>query len=170
MISQIKQQGFTIVELLIVIVVIAILAALSYVGYTSITARANNSTAMASAKAVKDTIQTFQGAHGSFPASRAVMLSGYPSGGSASDAIAKLPSDITFIATADVGASTSPKEVGVQTYTVGGSVVGFIITYRNFSNAAGTNGTANAANSNIKTMTIGDTTTSGGTAAAVPAS
>ena len=47
MISQIKQKGFTIVELLIVIVVIAILAALSYVGYTSITARANNSTAAA---------------------------------------------------------------------------------------------------------------------------
>ena len=96
MISQIKQQGFTIVELLIVIVVIAILAALSYVGYTSITARANNSTAMASAKAVKDTMQVFNGSHGSWPANRAAMVSGYPSGGDATAAVAKLPSDVLF--------------------------------------------------------------------------
>ena len=54
MISQIKQKGFTIVELLIVIVVIAILAAISMAAYTNITARANTSTAAAAAKSVKD--------------------------------------------------------------------------------------------------------------------
>ena len=100
MISQIKQKGFTIVELLIVIVVIAILAALSYVGYTSITARANNSTAAASAKAVKDTAQVFHGSHGVWPADKAAMLSGYPAGGDASLAVAKLPTDVLFPTTA----------------------------------------------------------------------
>ena len=83
MISQIKQKGFTIVELLIVIVVIAILAALSYVGYTSITQRANNSTAAAAAKAVADTAQNYQGANSSYPISRALFISG------GSDPIAK---------------------------------------------------------------------------------
>ena len=154
MISQIKQQGFTIVELLIVIVVIAILAALSYVGYTSITARANNSTAAATAKAVKDTAQNFNGAHGSWPANKAAFTSGIPSGGNASDAIAKLPSDITFAAVAGIGAATDPKTVAVVPH--GSPATGFTITYRNFSNAGGTNGTPNASDSNIKTMTVGD--------------
>ena len=67
MISQIKQKGFTIVELLIVIVIIAILAAISMAAYTNITARANTSSAQAAAKTVKDTIQNFQGAHGAWP-------------------------------------------------------------------------------------------------------
>lgn len=42
MISQTKQKGFTIVELLIVIVIIGILAAISIVAYNSITQRARD--------------------------------------------------------------------------------------------------------------------------------
>ena len=38
-----KNQGFTIVELLIVVVVIAILAAITIISYAGITARANES-------------------------------------------------------------------------------------------------------------------------------
>ena len=117
MISQIKQKGFTIVELLIVIVVIAILAALSYVGYTSITARANNSTAAASAKAVKDTAQVFHGSHGVWPANKAAMLSGYPAGGDASLAVAKLPADILFPATASAANQYSAASDAAQALT-----------------------------------------------------
>ena len=120
MISQIKQKGFTIVELLIVIVVIAILAALSYVGYTSITSRAKDSTAQASAKAVKDAAQTFNGVHGSWPASKTERVNGYPSGGSAADAVAKLPNDITFKTGATaVAATDSEKTVRVFSCTNG---------------------------------------------------
>lgn len=89
-----NQKGFTIVELLIVIVVIAILAAISIVAYTGITARANNSTAAATAKAVKDTAVNYLGANGSLPTQRSQFVSG------GTDAIAKMPSDITFLATA----------------------------------------------------------------------
>ncbi len=46
------QEGFTIVELLIVIVVIAILAAITIVSYNGITARANTSSAQAAASTV----------------------------------------------------------------------------------------------------------------------
>ncbi len=147
MISQIKQKGFTIVELLIVIVVIAILAALSYVGYTSITARANSSTAMASAKAVKDVAQNFNGAHGVWPTTRAHFTSGVPTGGSAADAVAKLPADITFGAVSV--STTDPKMVQVVPH--GSPVAGFTITYRDFSGTT-------------KTMTVGDTSGTAGTA------
>ena len=118
MISQIKQQGFTIVELLIVIVVIAILAALSYVGYTSITARAKDSTAQASAKAVKDAAQVFLGAHGSYPTTKTHFTTGIPTGGNAADAVAKLPADIVFKGTSPVAAD-SEKTVRVLTCTDG---------------------------------------------------
>ena len=43
MLMRIKQQGFTIVELLIVIVVIAILASIAVVGYGGLTRRADHS-------------------------------------------------------------------------------------------------------------------------------
>ena len=149
MISQIKQKGFTIVELLIVIVVIAILAALSYVGYTSITTRANNSTAAASAKAVKDAAQTINGTFGVWPTTKAHFTSGVPAGGNAADAVAKQPSDIQFDTVANVTATTNPKTVAVVPH--GTPVAGFTITYRNFS------GTVN-------TMTVGDTSGTAGTA------
>lgn len=113
MISQIKQQGFTIVELLIVIVVIAILAALSYVGYTSITARAKDSTAQASAKAAKDAISTFQGNHGVAPASVAELRTGVPASGATQAAVAKLPSDITVNSVSLTTAATE-KTVSIQ--------------------------------------------------------
>ena len=113
MISQVKQKGFTIVELLIVIVVIAILAAISMAAYTSISARAKDSTAQASAKAVKDTILTFQGNHGKDPATVAELRSGVPASGATEPAVAKLPSDIT-VNSAALTTSATEKTVSIQ--------------------------------------------------------
>ena len=48
-----KSQGFTIVELLIVVVVIAVLAAITIVSYNGITNRANTSAAAAAASTVQ---------------------------------------------------------------------------------------------------------------------
>lgn len=134
MISQIKQQGFTIVELLIVIVVIAILAALSYVGYTSITARANNSTIAATVKAVKDAAQVYQGANGSLPTTAQQFREG------GTDPVAKLPTDIVFINTTMTNALTdaqavtgtaAPKSVVV----IPCSTTGFRIFYKDFTSS-----------------------------------
>lgn len=152
MISQAKQKGFTIVELLIVIVVIAILAAISIVAYTNITARAKTSTAQATAKAVKDTAQNIQGVHGAFPATKANFVNGTVTG-SSEDPVAKLPSDITFV-TAAPTKTTDPKSVMVQPHSTGtpAVVVGFTITYFDY------------ANDTTKTVLVGSTPGTAGTA------
>ena len=155
MISQIKQKGFTIVELLIVIVIIAILAAISIAAYTNITARANSSSAQAAAKAARDTLQNFQGAHGAWPANKAALVRGAPST-SATDmanAVSKLPSDITFDTVDNVGTTTNPKVIAVVPH--GTPVAGYTIHWRNFSGSP-----------SVDTMTVGDTTGGAGVAMA----
>ena len=54
-----KSQGFTIVELLIVVVVIAILAAITIVSYTGITNRANAATSQETASNLGKKIETY---------------------------------------------------------------------------------------------------------------
>lgn len=54
-----KSQGFTIVELLIVVVVIAILAAITIVSYTGITNRANAAGAQETASNVQKKVETY---------------------------------------------------------------------------------------------------------------
>ena len=131
MISQIKQKGFTIVELLIVIVVIAILAAISMAAYTSITARANTSTASAAAKAVRDVAQTFNGANGVYPTTRAEFISG------GNDSVAKMPSDINFQTGTSASAMTKPTDAqGPKTVKVipyGSPIVGFKVIYWDYA-------------------------------------
>ena len=54
-----KSQGFTIVELLIVVVVIAILAAITIVSYTGITNRANAATSQETASNLQKKVETY---------------------------------------------------------------------------------------------------------------
>jgi prepilin-type N-terminal cleavage/methylation domain-containing protein len=68
MVSQGKQKGFTIVELLIVIVVIGILAAISIVAYTGITKQANINSAKSNASNVADAANAINAQSGSYPA------------------------------------------------------------------------------------------------------
>lgn len=64
------QEGFTIVELLIVVVVIAILAAITIVSYNGITTRANASAVKAAAATVQKKAELFasDGTSGKYPA------------------------------------------------------------------------------------------------------
>jgi len=59
--TKVKNQGFTIVELLIVVVVIAILAAITIVSYNGITNRANASAAASLAAAVQKKVELYAG-------------------------------------------------------------------------------------------------------------
>jgi len=76
-----KNQGFTIVELLIVVVVIAILAAITIVSYNGITNRANASVAKSMASGFEKKIHLFvaDGPTGTYPRAWAD-LTGGPSG------------------------------------------------------------------------------------------
>jgi prepilin-type N-terminal cleavage/methylation domain-containing protein len=60
-------QGFTLVELLIVIVVIAILAAISIVAYNGIRERAYNSQVIAGVQQYLHAIETYRASEGSYP-------------------------------------------------------------------------------------------------------
>ncbi len=64
-----KSQGFTIVELLIVVVVIAILAAITIVSYTGITNRANAAGAQETASNLQKKLETYaaDGPTGTYP-------------------------------------------------------------------------------------------------------
>ena len=66
--TKIKSQGFTIVELLIVVVVIAILAAITIVSYNGITNRANASAAASAAESVQKKAEAFNAETSHYPA------------------------------------------------------------------------------------------------------
>lgn len=127
---QTNQKGFTIVELLIVIVVIAILAAISIVAYTGIQNNARNSAAASAAASVRDTAEAYNASNGSYPTSKAQFVSG------GTEALAKLPSDITFTTSTSAAAATTvqgvtnPKHVVVVPH--GSPIAGFTIYYKNF--------------------------------------
>ena len=63
-----NSQGFTIVELLIVVVVIAILAAITIVSYNGITNRANASAAQSSAASVQKKAEAYNAENSQYPA------------------------------------------------------------------------------------------------------
>lgn len=78
-----KQQGFTIVELLIVIVVIAILAAITLVAFNGITNKSREASLQSSLKQVQTQVANYKTLNGAFPTSLAVLNDGQgPKGGS----------------------------------------------------------------------------------------
>lgn len=82
MISQIKQKGFTIVELLIVIVVIGILAAISIVAYNNVTQKARDDQRISDVRNIVNAFASYQSEEGEWPtaaelgAYKTVQLSG----------------------------------------------------------------------------------------------
>jgi type II secretion system protein G len=66
--TSMKQKGFTIVELLIVIVVIGILAAITIVAYNGIQGRARDSQRVADMQSIVKALELYKTANGSYPA------------------------------------------------------------------------------------------------------
>ena len=64
-----KNRGFTIVELLIVIVVIAIIAAISIVAYSGVQTRSKTSAAKSTAAEVQKKLEIYNSIKGSYPSS-----------------------------------------------------------------------------------------------------
>jgi prepilin-type N-terminal cleavage/methylation domain-containing protein len=67
MVSTIKNKGFTIIELLIVIVVIGILAAIGFVAYGNVTKSARDSDRQADASAIAKKAEEYYASNGQYP-------------------------------------------------------------------------------------------------------
>mgnify|MGYP001793095339 CR=1 FL=1 len=102
--KEIKQQGFTIVELLIVIVVIGILAAITIVAYNGIQQRGKTASAQSAANAVDMKAEAFNAETSAYPAQSADLT------GATSDKSYYL-SGVTVNAAAITAAPASPATV-----------------------------------------------------------
>ena len=94
-VKSLKKQGFTIVELLVVIVVIGILATITVVSYTGITTKANTATNKQNASSVLAAAQTFYTDSSTFPATDATSATVYTNFNVATN-VAKLPAGLTI--------------------------------------------------------------------------
>ena len=99
-----KQNGFTIVELLVVIIVIGILATITIVSYVGITARANTAKSLVNATSAKNVAEVFFAENGYYPSfSGAAPMT--TEAWAIVPTISKIPAGITVIpgATMDTG-------------------------------------------------------------------
>ncbi len=106
-----RNDGFTIVELLIVIVVIGILAAITIVSYSGITARANTTKAQTNAANAQKVAEAFNADAGYYPPTLAAFGAGF-----GTNPASKLPSGITMVAgqTAIAGAGAGAVFTGTD--------------------------------------------------------
>lgn len=140
-----SENGFTIVELLIVVVVIAILAAITIVSYNGITNRANTSSAASNVETVQKIAETYNSDGGKYPATKDQFKAGYTDT-TITTPTAKLPTSITLSSTTlaaspgNVGSTLASSTAGYGlTQATGTSVVAVYIT-----GTAGTAGTTTA--------------------------
>lgn len=157
---KLKNQGFTIVELLIVVVVIAILAAITIVSYNGITNRANAAAAQETATSVQKKAELYNSDCTNPPATN---CKGYPV--TLGDMQASAVSGTSYYLSGNVNATTTPgtapsasngkNTIQYQPCGTGGSgsaaalttVAGAKITWWDFTKSSG----------QATTITVGDT-------------
>jgi len=158
-----KSQGFTIVELLIVVVVIAILAAITIVSYNGITSRANSSAAAANAATVQKKAELFasDGSTSKYPAvftdlSTAAASTTYYLGTSITNTGATALSAsngknaVQYLVCGTGASTTAPSTIATITTVTGGQ-----INYWDFTNSAVKNVTVGQAGGLVGTNNVG---------------
>jgi prepilin-type N-terminal cleavage/methylation domain-containing protein len=130
-INTVRQSGFTIVELLIVVVVIAILAAITIVSYNGITQQANASAAKSTAATFQKKAELYYSDKGHYPYSGTVLND--------SDEPFHITTGFTYTAADTDSTSTLTSETGKNTVLVipcGGvtdtTITGLEIRYYNY--------------------------------------
>ncbi len=132
MTKNIKQSGFTIVELLIVIVVIAILAAITIVAYNGIQTRANVSATQGNVTILQKKLEAYNSVN-----------SKYPQSGVATPTSANVTSDLNGTAESNLGnsiaiaaaptATTGKFTFKVALCTAPAAATGYQITYWDYN-------------------------------------
>ena len=122
--NKIKQSGFTIVELLIVIVVIAILAAITIVAYNGIQNRAKASSAQTLANNIAKKAEAFNTVESNYP-TYSQLTANTGAGSAGNPAEAKLDNTTQVQSTAP----TDEKTVQYQVCAQSSKNVGFVVTY-----------------------------------------
>jgi prepilin-type N-terminal cleavage/methylation domain-containing protein len=142
-----SEQGFTIVELLIVIIVIGILAAIIIVAYNGVTSSARDSSAHAAGVTMQKKIEAYNAAVGNYP-SAATTTNDL----NTQTASALTGSGLTMDTTANITAANGTTKVRVEICTAPAGATGYRVTYFNYITntmpavggqqiAGGTNGT-----------------------------
>lgn len=120
--KSIKKQGFTIVELLVVIVVIGILAAITVVSYTGITTKANTAANQQNASSVQSAVSTKFAESNAYPA---WLTDSATTLGLINAGVSKIPTGVVLQNSAPVAGSN----IGY----VASSVAGVCISYWDYS-------------------------------------
>ncbi len=148
-ITKIKQSGFTLVELLIVIVVIAILAAITIVAYNGIQNRAKTSAGQSLANSVQKKAQAYNTIHSAYP-TNAELKNNYLPGTTTVSTISpesKLDDSNSITATTLTQTLASGGKVVQYGACSASSAIGAKIIYWDFTKTA----------SQATTVTLGDT-------------
>jgi len=133
-----KENGFTIVELLIVIVVIGILAAITIVAYSGVTSRANTTKAQTNAVTVQKKAEAYNadtaGGNGVYPATATAFQA------LAATQLGAIPSNIT-VTNAAPTAANGTTTIQYVACAVGGTANantadGYYVGYWNFTTSA----------------------------------
>lgn len=122
--TKFKQQGFTIVELLVVIVVIGILSAITIVSYSGVTNKAKDSTAKAQADAIKTAAGTYNALKGNYPFTKSALTTA-----SATDGISQTIGDIFGTPSATDATKVAYYPCGAATPTSEATTTGFKVIY-----------------------------------------
>ena len=122
-----RQQGFTLIELMIVIAIVGILAAIALPAYQDYTVRARLSEALAVAAEAKTTISEFAAANGAMPAdavAAGITVNGFGAGSFVSTAAYAAGSSVlgTYTITLSATATQLPTDVRSDTLILTGTL------------------------------------------------
>lgn len=135
--KNIKNQGFTLVELLIVIVIIAILTVVSLVAYNGLQNQAKTSAAKSAADAVAKKAELYNTAKSKYPANLGVLTS--KTVGTSSDSQTGEPYYLDANTVESGSLSTRPEKANTIEYVpcpATGDATGAHVKYYNFSSNA----------------------------------
>ncbi len=142
-------QGFTIVELLVIIVIIALLASIMLVSYVGVQSQARAEDAKTSAASVKKAAEAYYNTANAYPTQIAHFSSSFVT----------MPSDVTILTSGSLSATNGEKSV-MYRYVSGGT--GACIMYWDYAPASGSPaaavftrlGTATTGNCNATTGSL----------------